>query len=545
MKATLRACVLALLLNAVEPAVQASSLLSETHVRKGIHDVLEHQPVKHSECRNYKPTGPIETTLCDYETLDSANEELFTNLSDLVRLPFFKYFQVSSCFALLYDANDDDESQVDLYRECPFWNEYGSCTDPGCAITTVDESDVPEKWRSTTLSKVESSSIEKRHELPGCYYRDSDFCFLDDNTEGDYFDLSLVPERFTGYSGPDAHRIWRSIYEENCFGLSELSLMGGKSPAPVSLPDSMSEVFGNEEHEIDHAEHCLEKRVYYKVISDYLNQTTGQWAPNLECFVERVASHPERLQYMYFNTVLLLRAVSRLGPYLSAYDYCSTGTHEDDEATLDKIHKVVGIAQNVGKFDETLLFRGQNANVLKEEFKTHFRNVTRIMDCVGCDKCRLWGKVQTTGLATALKIIFELDEKALDPHSNSNLLQRSEVVALVNTLHRFTESLEAVNKFRTLWSTMSMEDSEDLITKTEHGTAAKPHPSPQVGRVPLGSVLEEAQLRLASLFRVCKSSTAGCLGYLLDCFHGGLNALVSIFKMSTKENGPGAAHGEL
>lgn len=52
--------------------------------------------------------------------------------------------------------------------------------------------------------------------------------------------------------------------------------------------------------------------------------------------------------------------------------------------------------------------------ILKEEFKTHFRNVTRIMDCIGCDKCRLWGKVQTTGVATALKILFELDEKALE-----------------------------------------------------------------------------------------------------------------------------------
>jgi Endoplasmic Reticulum Oxidoreductin 1 (ERO1) len=36
------------------------------------------------------------------------------------------------------------------------------------------------------------------------------------------------------------------------------------------------------------------------------------------------------------------------------------------------------------------------------------------MDCVGCDKCRLWGKVQTTGLATALKVLFELDEKNLE-----------------------------------------------------------------------------------------------------------------------------------
>lgn len=28
------------------------------------------------------------------------------------------------------------------------------------------------------------------------------------------------------------------------------------------------------------------------------------------------------------------------------------------------------------------------------------------MDCVGCDKCRLWGKLQTHGMGTALKILF-------------------------------------------------------------------------------------------------------------------------------------------
>ena len=28
------------------------------------------------------------------------------------------------------------------------------------------------------------------------------------------------------------------------------------------------------------------------------------------------------------------------------------------------------------------------------------------MDCVACEKCRLWGKLQITGLGTALKILF-------------------------------------------------------------------------------------------------------------------------------------------
>lgn len=32
--------------------------------------------------------------MCDYETVESVNEELFNNLSELVRLPFFKYFRV-------------------------------------------------------------------------------------------------------------------------------------------------------------------------------------------------------------------------------------------------------------------------------------------------------------------------------------------------------------------------------------------------------------------------------------------------------------------
>lgn len=39
-------------------------------------------------------TGPIETTLCDYETLESVNEDLFSRLHELVETPFFKYFKV-------------------------------------------------------------------------------------------------------------------------------------------------------------------------------------------------------------------------------------------------------------------------------------------------------------------------------------------------------------------------------------------------------------------------------------------------------------------
>lgn len=79
------------------------------------------------------------------------------------------------------------------------------------------------------------------------------------------------------------------------------------------------------------------------------------------------------------------------------------------------------------------------------EFKEHFRNVTRIMDCISCERCRLWGKVQTTGLGTALKIHF-MDDNA-NTWNNSNF-RRAELISLFNTLGRFSESITAVEKFR-------------------------------------------------------------------------------------------------
>lgn len=102
-------------------------------------------------------------------------------------------------------------------------------------------------------------------------------------------------------------------------------------------------------------EYCLAER-----LPQYTNSIKYH---NLQCFIDRVASHPERLQYIYFNTILMLRAVARIEPYLKAFDYCSSVTDEDDAQTLHILTKVLDLAKKVGKFDESVLFRGENANV--------------------------------------------------------------------------------------------------------------------------------------------------------------------------------------
>lgn len=407
----------------------------------------------------------------------------------------------------------------------------------------------------------------------------------------------MNPERFTGYAGPSAHRVWKAIYEENCFGLSELGLLSSSSPNPglVSLPDSMTGALRADGTES--TKECLERRVYYKVISglhasisthlcyEELNQTTGEWVrshyavtaveaslrlrspriqgPNLQCFISRVAAYPERLQYIYFDAVLVLRAVARLGPYLSAYDYCATGTHDDDTETHARLSKVIDIASRVGRFDETVLFRGENANVLKAEFKEHFRNVTRIMDCVGCDRCRLWGKVQTTGIATALKVLFELDTKTLEyvhlffsylslvslillprysPKSNANLLQRSEVVALINVLHRLVESLHMVQDFRRMWAETGVEEEARLIkvVESESESAPKAHHSPDANAPSRPqNFLADLLDRVACWVRACRDGTVGCFRGFIDGVTAVLEAATSVFKLSGKDQGPG------
>jgi hypothetical protein len=73
------------------------------------------------------------------------------------------------------------------------------------------------------------------------------------------------------------------------------------------------------------------------------------------------------------------------------------------------------------------------------------------MDCVGCEKCRLWGKIQTTGIGTALKVLFSYEDSSFTKVSRKSILKRFEVLALFNTLARFTESLQAIERFRHLY----------------------------------------------------------------------------------------------
>jgi len=98
---------------------------------------------------------------------------------------------------------------------------------------------------------------------------------------------------------------------------------------------------------------------------------------------------------------------------------------------------------------------------LRESFKGVFHNISSILDCVQCQQCKLHGKLTMLGYGTALKILFVKSPKNL-------VLERNEVVALINTAARLSENLVEVRELTNLY----WEEERTKVTNLEAATEA-------------------------------------------------------------------------
>lgn len=428
------------------------------------------------------PGGIIEDACgATFNAVEETNRQIRPVLKDLVTTDYFNYYKVD-----LSGSN------------CPFVDEdNGMCGNRACAVDPVDdESELPEFWRTQYLGKLAKDSYMSEAEwgsrdtgvsgscvVENGVNNDLDYCYPEDESNGSpgvYVSLMDNPERFTGYSGAHAHKIWRAVYQENCFGYSGDSKQAQDdrgfseiSPAGLQLGRvihdtgryEMREVGGEAGRDaMNTEEQCIEQRLFYRLLSgmqasisthlcyEHLNKTTGEWGPNTDCFMARVGSHPERVSNLYFNYALVSRAVSKLRNYIDDLHFCKDDLSSDQQ-TRKQLLKLTKIAsKHVDVFNEKEVFATPEALALKSEFRKRVRKVNALMSCVGCDRCRLWGKLQTAGYGTALKILFELPERAIDdPTVSAQVLstfRRSELVALINTFDRLSKSMEALVYFR-------------------------------------------------------------------------------------------------
>lgn len=378
--------------------------------------------------------GEVINPTCDvtFYEINEINHKIRKDLVDLVHTDFFKYFRLH------------------LYKECPFWDQNnGFCVNRACAVDVVEDWDsLPEYWQPEVLGGLQENETLSAEESvkQDCKFLDDlcandkkkkmiepdiEYCDVNDlHGEGSVLvDLTANPERFTGYGGRESSQIWSSIYGENCFSLGET----GQSLAKDAFYRIVS---------------GLHASIGVHLSNDHLNTETGKWGPDLDLFMARVGNFPDRVSNIYFNYAVVSKALWKIKPYLDHLKFCDS---YDPSVKATIMNILSQLDSRV--FNENLIFEGELSSKLKDDFRIRFKNVTKIMDCVHCDRCRMWGKVQTTGYATSLKILFELDES--DQSSKQHVvdkLTKFELIALFNTFDRLSKSIESINNFEKMYN---------------------------------------------------------------------------------------------
>jgi len=238
-------------------------------------------------------------------------------------------------------------------------------------------------------------------------------------------DLLSNPEKNTYYNGS---HIWEAIYTENC----------------------------------EWTEQCYEEEVLSRLLSGLHSSTSVAIAKNFHApsasknrtayasnpthFVKGFNSNPSYLKNLHFTYVVLLRALKKGSGFLLSYDYGSDVDGSKTSALMTRLldSSLLSDCDSVfNAFDESGMFRGGDAERVKTTFKGVFKNVTKIVDCVACQQCRMHAKVSLLGVGAALKILF-LPEGMVE-----GSISRNEVVALINTVGKISESVSDTEELET------------------------------------------------------------------------------------------------
>lgn len=355
----------------------------------------------HDDSLNFPET---ENLLSVSETLKMADETM-PFLQKLVQQNFFKYFR------------------VDIQKECPL-SELSICrNENSCVLNSKDDSNVPKKWLDEDQKEKDKNSISpimfydtmKPHSLENNPGNDWSFDRLSNNSI--YIDLQVDKEQFTGYQGG---HIWKKIYDENCWNAFDK---------------------------------CNDNKFLYKIVSGmhtsvsshlteyYYDDQKKETYANNTLYYDKVGNYPERLSNLLFSVNIMWRAFNRFADRITSFEI-DTGELLKDIQTKGYLAGLTDTLQPVKDFffEEKLVFgRILDHDEQKRQFNKYFTDITKLMDCVECKKCRVYGKMQILGIGTALRILL---------NENLQELTRNELVAFVNTIAKWTESVQIIRRMR-------------------------------------------------------------------------------------------------
>lgn len=150
--------------------------------------------------------------------------------------------------------------------------------------------------------------------------------------------------------------------------------------------------------------------------------------------------HPQRIRNLFFIYRILAKAVKEAAGYLR-----NNLTIQSDNITSDLQARQLlsSLLKELDGYDlsekekENLKFFTRDNPKIKQ-YQKYIHNISNILNCVECEKCRLFGKMQTYGVGTALKILLGYPT----PY------KRNEIVALFNVFNKISMSIDTYYKNR-------------------------------------------------------------------------------------------------
>lgn len=263
-----------------------------------------------------------------------VNSHIYATLQSLVYTDYFRHVS------------------VDLFKDCPFWRDNGLCNRKDCSVIQHRQDISSVKLNNNKLNNP--------------------FCNIE--PDPDYIiDLIENPERYTGYAGDSAHQVWNAIYDENCFDI------------PTKFSSSPY--------------YCKETVLFYELISglhtsismhicgEYFDEETQTFTANTTCYEQRIGHHPDRIKNMLTLYAMMVKSLFLIKEDMVTID---TGNPWEDfrvKSLTDQLLVNIRESKIMSKpiFDHTLLTSDLIYNI-----QNKFYNISSIMDCVGCEKCRLW-----------------------------------------------------------------------------------------------------------------------------------------------------------
>lgn len=334
---------------------------------------------------------------------------------------------------------------VDLDAPCPFWAAEGICSSPdSCEVCQCDEDQIPLLWkmkpmeqfvkRNTWTNQTFNPTTTRSYPVTSKWSPVPVNSLISQSPaprSKAYVDMTLNPPSFTAYRGGP---VWDQIYKENCARLR--NPLGEVEEGECTEEDMFFRIVSGLHSNIA----ALSSEYYYKPN----NSTTSTY--NIDFFREKLGDNSGWISNLYFSFCVLLRTVCEVAPVLQECS-CETGDSADDLAARADLFYLLNhtFATCHPNYTQQPLFNRRASDVVEQ-----FENITRILDCVECEKCRVHGKLKMSALQLALR--------ALGRDSYVDSLERNEITALINALAYFTDAVQIVQRFksRLFWTRITL-----------------------------------------------------------------------------------------